>query len=284
MSKKSAKDEMVFMLQKKNKELEDQIKKMRLQNEDLRKIETDSEAKVKALNEVHSQKTKALLKSINMLKKEIQKIKFEQKDNVRHKMNERLQDDIKLQEVAINVLRRVVGDEDACNKAIKKELEKGPLRVRVLSREELKMEIKKYKNISLRIVKDFQKTGNKVPSYVSGLVKESAAGGLGEGLKKEKSDAGFDGDSMFEVQSELPQDEEIPEKFQQKIEKLEDQIVKLNVSLKDKNEKILELLNELEEVKIQVYAAEKANRFQEKQIDDLMKERSKSKAELTQMK
>jgi len=96
-------------------------------------------------------------------------------------------------------LRRVVGDEDACNKAIKKELEKGPLRVRVLSREELKMEIKKYKNISLRIVKDFQKTGNKVPSYVSGLVKESAAGGLGEGLKKEKSDAGFDGDSMFEV-------------------------------------------------------------------------------------
>jgi len=43
----------------------------------LRKIETDSEAKVKALNEVHSQKTKALLKSINMLKKEIQKIKFE---------------------------------------------------------------------------------------------------------------------------------------------------------------------------------------------------------------
>jgi hypothetical protein len=49
-------------------------------------------------------------------------------------------------------LRKVVNDEDKCNLAIKKELEKGPARIRVLSREELKIEIKKYKNISLRII------------------------------------------------------------------------------------------------------------------------------------
>lgn len=35
-------------------------------------------------------------------------------------------DDIKLQEIAINALRKVVQDEDKCNIAIKKELEKGP--------------------------------------------------------------------------------------------------------------------------------------------------------------
>jgi hypothetical protein len=35
------------------------------------------------LNEIHSQKIKSLLKSINNLKKEVQQSKFEQKDNVR---------------------------------------------------------------------------------------------------------------------------------------------------------------------------------------------------------
>jgi len=45
-------------------------------------------------------------------------------------------------------------------------------------------------------------------------------------------------------------DDEVPEKYRAKFEKLEDQVTKLNVGLKDKNEKILELLSELEEVKI----------------------------------
>jgi hypothetical protein len=78
----------------------------------LKNHESENENKIKAINEIHSQKTKALLKSIDTLKKEIQKIKYEQKDNVRHKKNERLMDDIKLQEIAINALRKIVGDED----------------------------------------------------------------------------------------------------------------------------------------------------------------------------
>jgi hypothetical protein len=51
---------------------------------------------LKTINEVNSQKTKALLKSINCLKKEIQKMKYESKDNIRHQRNERLLEDIKL--------------------------------------------------------------------------------------------------------------------------------------------------------------------------------------------
>lgn len=61
-------------------------------------------------------------------------------------------EDIKLQEVAINAMRKLVGDEDKCNLAIKRELEKGPARVRVKSREELKIEIQKYKSISIKII------------------------------------------------------------------------------------------------------------------------------------
>jgi len=61
---------------------------------------------------------------------------------------------------------------------------------------------------------------------------------------------------MFEEQSEMP--DEVPEKIMQKLEKQEDQIVKINMELKVKNEKILELLSELEEIKIQVFARDKS--------------------------
>jgi len=57
-----------------------------------------------------------------LLKKEIQKTKYEQKDNVRHQKNEQLKKDIAMQDFAINALRREVGDEDRANKAIMKEL------------------------------------------------------------------------------------------------------------------------------------------------------------------
>lgn len=131
------------------------MKTLKKQLDDLKKGETGAENKIKALNEIHSQKTKALLKSINLLKKEIQKVKYEQKDNVRHQKNQRLEEDIKLQEVAINALRKLIQDEDKCNMSIKQELERGPAKIRVMSREELKIEIKKYKNISLKIIKDY---------------------------------------------------------------------------------------------------------------------------------
>ena len=40
--------------------------------------------------------------------------------------------------------------------------------------------------------------------------------------------------------------------------RLEESVVKLNLELKDKNEKMLELLEEMEEIKIQVYARDKS--------------------------
>ena len=74
---------MIVMLKRENVELKDQLKLIQKTNEELKKGDTQAEVKIKALNEMHSQKIKTLLKSIQNLKKEVQKEKFQQKDNVR---------------------------------------------------------------------------------------------------------------------------------------------------------------------------------------------------------
>jgi hypothetical protein len=50
------------------------------------------------------------------------------------------------------------------------------------------------------------------------------------------------------------------------------------MEMKDKNEKLLELLDELEEMKIQVYSRDKSIELQQKQIEDLLEELRDSKA------
>ena len=94
-----------------------------------------------------------------------------------------------------------------------------------MSREELKIEIKKYKQISLKIIGEFNKMNKKVPGFAKGLEKEAKeANGLGEGMKVEKSAAAIDDSvaesSMFEDGSELPDD--LPPAATDKIERLEE--------------------------------------------------------------
>ena len=50
------------------------------------------------------------------------------------------------------------------------------------------------------------------------------------------------------------------------------------MELKDKNEKLLELLDEMEEYKIQIYARDKSIELQQKQIEELLEELRESKA------
>ena len=52
----------------------------------------------------------------------------------------------------------------------------------------------------------------------------------------------------------------------------------MNIELKEKNEKLLELLEEIEDVRIQVYARDKSIELQQKQIEDLLEELRDSKA------
>jgi hypothetical protein len=61
---KDHKDEMIVMLKRKNVELEDQLKQLGKSNEELKKGDSAAESKIKALNDMHSQKIKTLLKSI----------------------------------------------------------------------------------------------------------------------------------------------------------------------------------------------------------------------------
>lgn len=126
-----------------------------------------------------------------------------------------------------------------------------------------------------------QKLGGKIPAYASKLVKEAEDGDHVEGLKKQKNESmGHleidDADSMFEAASEM-NIEEIPEKAQQKIDQLHDTITKLNLDIKDKNEKILEMMNQIEEIKIQVYARDKSIELQQTQIQELLEELRESK-------
>ena len=52
----------------------------------------------------------------------------------------------------------------------------------------------------------------------------------------------------------------------------------MNNELKNKNMKILEILNDLEDLKIQVYARDKSIELQQKQIEELLEELRESKS------
>jgi hypothetical protein len=156
---KDQKDEMIVMLKRKNQELSEQLNLLVKQCEEYKKGDSAAETKIKALNEVNAQKVKTLLKSIQNLKKEVQKERFEKKDNVRVKIIEGLKKEHEDFELAVNALRKLVNNEDKCDLAIKNELQRGPKRIRIASREEMKMEIKKYKNMALRLLEILKQNG-----------------------------------------------------------------------------------------------------------------------------
>lgn len=248
--------------------------------------EKAAEGKVTALSEIHQSKTKALLRSINLLKKEIASVKYENQDSVKHKRNEQLQEEMRRQEVAIRALRKLVGDEDGCNTAITESLKKAPTNVKVLSREQLKMEIRKHKNISLKLLKDMKAKDKPVPGYAASLAKQadSKTSSVGVGMKRVKEEGSslpedFEDQDMFGEDSDGPAnlDDVIPLEVQTKITQLEDRCSKMNLDLKDKNEKILELLSELEDVKIEVFARDKSLELQKRQVEELLEELKESR-------
>lgn len=72
-------------------------------------------------------------------------------------------------EVAMNALRKHINREDECDRVITEALSKGPKRIRIASREELKMEINKFKNVSLRLMEEIKRSGAKIPAYAKGI-------------------------------------------------------------------------------------------------------------------
>ena len=68
-------------------------------------------------------------------------------------------------EVGMNALRKHINSEMDCDRIIVDALQKGPKRIRVASREELKIEINKFKNIALRLVDEMKQNKIKIPGY-----------------------------------------------------------------------------------------------------------------------
>ena len=108
-----------------------------------------------------------MLKSINNLKKEVQQEKFEKKDNVRIQKIQKLEKDIELMEVGMVALRRHINSEMECDRIIVDALTKGPKRIRIASREELKIEINKFKSIALRLMEEMKANKIKIPGYAA---------------------------------------------------------------------------------------------------------------------
>lgn len=52
----------------------------------------------------------------------------------------------------------------------------------------------------------------------------------------------------------------------------------MNLEIKEKNERLLEMLEEMEDLKIQIYARDKSVALQQKQIEDLLEDLRDSKA------
>jgi len=85
----------------------------------------------------------------------------------------------------MNALRKHINKEDECDRVITDALSKGPKRIRIASREELKMEINKFKNVSLRLMEEIKRSGGKPPAFARGL--EELETGLREETGKERT-------------------------------------------------------------------------------------------------
>lgn len=278
------KEEIIVALRRQITELEETKRLLSKKNEDIMKNESQADLKIKALTEMHASKIRTLLKSIQNLKKEVQKEKFEKIDNTRVKRIQALEKEMELMEISMNAIRGLVNNEDQCDKSIAQAFMKGPKRVRIASREELKIEIRKYKNMSLRLlailktnriaapsgfkIDDIAGTGfalDRGENRIYDIANVSEHSKMANEDKENEdmmNDLGGQGGDVGEANAEL---------LEQK-ERLEENVVRLSMELREKNERLLELLEELEDVRIQVYARDKSVALQQKQIEDLLEE------------
>lgn len=140
----------------------------------------------------------------------------------------------------------------------------------------MKMDIKKYKNMSLRLLEILKKNGIAAPT---GFKVEE--GGAVTGLKDDdKNKDIFDINALSQgggsqadpnEQQQFLEDKEnmMMDGFNEGVgytskelwemkDRLEEQMVKMNIELKEKNERLLEQLEEMEDLRIQVYARDKS--------------------------
>eukprot|EP01017_Pseudomicrothorax_dubius_P003656 TRINITY_DN10569_c0_g1_i1.p1 TRINITY_DN10569_c0_g1~~TRINITY_DN10569_c0_g1_i1.p1 ORF type:complete len:429 (-),score=164.07 TRINITY_DN10569_c0_g1_i1:34-1263(-) len=139
--------EKITELMSKIRDLESLVSQKEAELSQYKVIESKADEKIKAANTIHEKSIRNLMTSINLLKKENAQLKKMSQEHKRSDLIKKLNDDIRDQEVIIDAIRELVGDEEKVNKKIVEAMSKGPPRMRVLSREELRIEINRLKGL-----------------------------------------------------------------------------------------------------------------------------------------
>lgn len=129
----------------KNEEYKRRIKELEEQVAGLKDTDT-VHAQLQDTKKEHAMKIGALMKNITELQVHNKKLNQQTKEHKRSQLIEKLKIDIAQQETVIDALRDLIQNEDKCDEAILKFLNQGPPRVRPLSREEMRIEIRKLKS------------------------------------------------------------------------------------------------------------------------------------------
>ena len=137
----------VDQLRKQIAQLEAQLADREAENALLQGEDSANDAKVDQLTKLQAQKVRALMRSIQELKKENATLKRQSAEHKRSDLIEKLKSEIEMQDIVIEALRAAVNDEEKCNRKIEEFLNRGPPRIRAVSREELKIEIKRLKGL-----------------------------------------------------------------------------------------------------------------------------------------
>lgn len=195
---------------------------------------------------------------------------------------QRLENDHKDYEIAMNALKQCIGDEEKCNRVCLEAMQKGPKRVRIASREELKIEINKYKNVSLRLMEEMKRNGIKAPGYASKAKLETKETGLRdeegkEGQAMDHLETMSNAQSHMSLGGDFNEGEATEVQLIKEKHRLEEHCARLNMEVKDKNEKILELLEHIEDLKINIYSRDKAVELFQGQIQRLTEDLREAK-------
>lgn len=137
----------VDQLRRQIAQLEAQLADREAENALLQGEDSANDAKVDQLTKLQAQKVRALMRSIQELKKENATLKRQSAEHKRSDLIEKLKSEIEMQDLVIEALRALVNDEERCNRKIEEFLNRGPPRIRAVSREELKIEIKRLKGL-----------------------------------------------------------------------------------------------------------------------------------------
>ena len=210
------------------------------------------------------------MNSISLLKKETQSLKKASQEHKRSELITGLNKEIADQDLIIETLRAMIHNDDAADKEIVRVLTKGPPKIRVETREELKIEIRKLKAQLAKYLAKKDETGNE------------NAQKPGESMNLERRNST---DTQMSVKTEFN------ENFFQQIDTLkkENEDLRLNLKAKqviierfeEENTEKLEELNKLRLIKTDFAVINKKYETLQKEYEEKIKEANDKKFVMT---